>query len=45
MLEFVDYRDVQFTKTPAVLRGMGISDLEKSSDAHAELQAKGMLDD
>ena len=43
-LEIVDYREVQFTKTPAVLHGMGIGDVEKSDDARAELAAKGMLD-
>jgi lactoylglutathione lyase len=41
-LEIVDYRDVQFTKTPAVLRGMGLSGLEKSAAALAELEAKGL---
>jgi catechol 2,3-dioxygenase-like lactoylglutathione lyase family enzyme len=42
-LEIVDYRDVQFTKTPAVLRGMGLGDVEKSEAARAELEAKGLL--
>ena len=43
-LEIVDYREVQFTKTPAVLHGMGIDAVEKTDDARAELAAKGMLD-
>jgi len=43
-LEIVDYREVQFTKTPAVLHGMGIADVEKTDEARAELAAKGMLD-
>ena len=42
-LEIVDYRQVQFTKAPAVLQGMGIHDVEKTDDARAELAAKGML--
>jgi catechol 2,3-dioxygenase-like lactoylglutathione lyase family enzyme len=40
-VQVVDYRDVQFTKTPEVLRGMGL-DLEKSDRARDELRAKGM---
>jgi extradiol dioxygenase family protein len=43
-LEIVDYREVQFSKTEAVLRGMGISGLEKSEQARAELRDKGLLD-
>jgi lactoylglutathione lyase len=42
-LEIVDYRDVQFSKTDAVLRGMGVDGLAKSDSARAELDAKGML--
>jgi lactoylglutathione lyase len=42
-LEIVDYREVQFTKTPAVLQGMGVGGLEKSASALDELRAKGML--
>ena len=38
-----DYREVQFTKTPAVLAGMGSGSLEKSEQALAELRAKGLL--
>lgn len=43
-LEIVDYRDVQFSKTPAVLRAMGAGDLEKHASALAELRAKGIED-
>jgi catechol 2,3-dioxygenase-like lactoylglutathione lyase family enzyme len=43
-LEIVDYREVQFTKAPAVLRGMEIADIDKTDGARAELAAKGMLD-
>ena len=42
VLEIVDYRDVQFTKTPEVLRGMGLDGLEKSEGALEELRAKGL---
>ena len=41
-LEIVDYRDVQFSKTPAVMRAMGIDGLEKSDSARKELRAKGI---
>ena len=40
-VQVVDYRDVQFTKAPDVLRGMGL-DLEKSDQAVAELKSKGL---
>ena len=41
-VEIVDYRDIQFAKTPAVLRGMGLDDLEKSPEALAELRETGL---
>lgn len=41
-IEVVEYRDIQFTKAPEVLRGMGIPSLEKSERAQAELREKGM---
>jgi predicted enzyme related to lactoylglutathione lyase len=41
-LQFVGYADVQFTKTPEILRGMGLDDLEKAESALAELRAKGL---
>jgi catechol 2,3-dioxygenase-like lactoylglutathione lyase family enzyme len=41
-IQVVDYRDVQFTKTDAVLRGMGLDGLEKSESAREELRAKGI---
>jgi len=40
-VQVVDYRDVQFTKASAILRGMGL-DLEKSESAQAELRDKGL---
>ncbi len=45
VLEIVDYRDVQFSKSDAVLRGMGLDGLEKSAAARGELQDKGLLRD
>jgi lactoylglutathione lyase len=43
-LEIVDYREVQFTKAPGVLRAMGLDGLQKSDSARRELTAKGILD-
>jgi catechol-2,3-dioxygenase len=40
-VQVVDYRDIQFTKTPAVLRAMGIDRLEKTDAAREELRRKG----
>ena len=42
VVECVDYREIQFSKTPAVLDGMGQAGLEKSEAARAELRAKGL---
>ena len=42
-VQVVDYREVQFTKAAAVLRGMGAGQLEKSERALAELRDKGLL--
>ena len=41
-VEVVPYDDVQFTKAPHVLRGMGADSLEKTDGAIAELTEKGM---
>jgi lactoylglutathione lyase len=41
-IQVVDYRDIQFTKAPEVLRGMGLNDLNKSDQALAELREKGL---
>jgi lactoylglutathione lyase len=43
-IQVVDYRDVQFTKTPEVLRAMDLAGPEKSESARDELRAKGILD-
>jgi catechol-2,3-dioxygenase len=40
-IQVVEYRDLQFTKTPAVLKSMGL-DLDKSEAAQAELRKKGI---
>jgi predicted enzyme related to lactoylglutathione lyase len=42
-VQVVEYADAQFTKAPAVLRGMGLDGLEKSDSALAELRDKGLL--
>lgn len=41
-IEIVGYRNIQFTKAPNVLHGMGLDGLEKSEKAIEELTAKGM---
>jgi catechol 2,3-dioxygenase-like lactoylglutathione lyase family enzyme len=42
-VQVVQYSDIQFTKAPPVLEGMGLRELEKSSGALAELREKGLL--
>jgi lactoylglutathione lyase len=44
-LQLVEYADVQFTKAPHVLRGMGLDELEKTSAAIEELRRKGLAPD
>jgi lactoylglutathione lyase len=44
-VQVVEYRDIQFTKTPAVLRAMGLEGLGKSEAALEELAAKGIVPD
>jgi len=41
-LQIVGYDDVQFTKAPEVLRGMGLEGLEKTQGAREELRRKGL---
>jgi lactoylglutathione lyase len=41
-LQVVEYGDVQFTKAPGVLRGMGLDGLQKTPDALRELREKGL---
>src|ERR1700749_987903 len=40
-IEIVGYDNIQFTKAPNVLRGMGLTHLEKNEKAKKELAAKG----
>jgi predicted enzyme related to lactoylglutathione lyase len=40
-IQIVDYREVQFTKTPGVLRAMGLDGVEKRPGALAELRERG----
>jgi lactoylglutathione lyase len=44
-VEIVDYRDIQFTKAPAVAQGMGLAALVKSERALQELRQKGLAPD
>lgn len=41
-IEIVGYENIQFTKAPNVLRGMGLAHLVKSESAVEELTHKGM---
>ncbi|TML46850.1 MAG: VOC family protein [Actinobacteria bacterium] len=41
-IQVVDYREIQFTKAPEILRGMGLDGLGKSEQALAELREKGL---
>ena len=41
-VQVVDYREIQFTKAPVVLAGMGIGDLGKTPAALRELRDKGI---
>ena len=40
-VQVVDYREVMFTKTPEILRAMGLS-LEKTQQALTELRERGL---
>jgi hypothetical protein len=42
LIQVVDYRDIQFTKTDGVLQAMGLVGLGKSESARAELHEKGV---
>ena len=41
-IQIIEYRDIQYSKTEGVLRGMGLSGLEKTDAAQRELAEKGM---
>jgi lactoylglutathione lyase len=42
VVEIVDYREIQFSKAPGVLEGMGLAGLEKTEAAQRELAEKGL---
>ncbi len=44
-IEIVGYDNIQFTKAPNVLRGMGLTRLNKNASAKKELADKGMAAD
>jgi predicted enzyme related to lactoylglutathione lyase len=44
-IEIVGYDNIQFTKAPNVLRGMGLSHLAKNEETIKELRDKGMAPD
>ena len=44
-VQVVQYDEVQFTKAPFVLRGMGLGQLGKTEQALAELRAKNLIPD
>lgn len=44
-VEIIGYGNIQFTKAPHVLRGMGLAHLKKDSGAIRELAEKGMAPD
>ena len=41
-IEIVGYDNIQFTKAPNVLRGMGLAHVAKNESAKKELAEKGM---
>ena len=41
-VQVVDYRDIQFTKTPEVLRAMKLDGLEKTEAAQQEIRDRGL---
>ena len=43
-VQVVDYRDIQFSKTPAVLRAMDLDGLDKSEAARREIRERGLAD-
>ncbi|TCJ13038.1 VOC family protein [Rubrobacter taiwanensis] len=42
--QVVEYRDIQFTKAPEVLRGMGLGHLKKTGEALGQLREKGLAE-
>jgi lactoylglutathione lyase len=42
-VQVVEYSRIQFTKAPEVLAGMGLAELEKTTEALRELREKGLV--
>jgi lactoylglutathione lyase len=43
-IQVVDYREIQFTKAPGVLKALGVEGLGKSDGAQRELRERGLSD-
>ena len=43
LVEVVQYSEIQFTKAPQVLEGMGLGGMQKSESAEQELRDKGLI--
>ena len=43
--QVVEYSEIQFTKAPHILRGMGLGHLRKTKNAVEELRSKGLAPD
>ena len=43
-VQVIDYRDIQFTKIPAVLHAMQLDELDKTETALRELRERGLTD-
>ncbi len=43
-VQVVDYREIQFAKTPGALRASGVEGIEKSPEALREMGKKGLAD-
>jgi catechol 2,3-dioxygenase-like lactoylglutathione lyase family enzyme len=41
-IQVVDYRDIQFAKTPSVLSAMGLESIEKTEAAQREIRERGL---
>jgi catechol 2,3-dioxygenase-like lactoylglutathione lyase family enzyme len=41
-IEVVEYREIQFERTPGVKRKLGIEDIEKSESARGEIEERGL---
>ena len=43
-IQVVEYGEIQFSKTPGVMRGLGLGSLAKTPEAEQELRDKGLAD-